>query len=302
MSNWLREHLKTVAPARLLNLRFAFFGAPLAYRPGHFYSPICDPADLAQHYRDPDQTDFKPIDGIDLRERAQQDLWMSWNQYLRDFPFPDIKGNFRYYCQNPHFGPGDATVLYCMLRHVRPRRVIEVGSGFSSACLLDTIERDLNQKVRCIFIEPHPQLLYSLLKADDARRIVVIPKPVQDVTLATFDQLQANDILFIDSTHVLKTGSDVVFELFNVLPRLRAGVIVHIHDIFYPFEYPRWVINRNYSWNEIYAVRAFLMNNPKFEILFFIDYFTKFARNLVERDAPRMLPSPSGGLWLRCRP
>ena len=127
MSKWLREHLKAVVPARLLNLRFAFFGAPLAYRPGHFYSPICDPADLAQHYRDPDQTDFKSIDGIDLREQAQQDLWMNWNQYLRDFPFPDIKGNFRYYCQNPHFGPGDATVLYCMLRHVRPRNRCTTG-------------------------------------------------------------------------------------------------------------------------------------------------------------------------------
>ena len=82
MSKSLRELLKAVVPAPLLNLRFAF-GAPLAYRPGHFYSPICNPADLAQHYRDPDQTDFNsifnPIDGIDLRERAQQDLWTSWN-------------------------------------------------------------------------------------------------------------------------------------------------------------------------------------------------------------------------------
>ncbi|WP_024507038.1 class I SAM-dependent methyltransferase [Bradyrhizobium sp. ARR65] len=300
MSKWLREQLRAVIPAPLLNLRFAF-GAPLAFRPGHFYSPICDPADLARHYHDPARSAPQTIPGIDLREQAQRELWASWRQYLQDFPFPDHKRDFRYYCQNRHFGVGDAIVLYCMLRHFRPRRVIEIGSGFSSACMVDTIERNLDRQTRCTFIEPHPELLHSLLNAHTpAGHTIIIPKAVQDMELATFDQLQANDILFIDSTHILKTGSDVAFELFDVLPRLRPGVIIHIHDIFYPFEYPReWVIDRNYSWNEIYAVRALLMNNPMFEILFFNDHFAKCARDLIERDAPRMLADTGGSLWLR---
>jgi hypothetical protein len=120
------------------------------------------------------------------------------------------------------------------------------------------------------------------------------------VPLSYFDELQRDDVLFIDSTHVVKTGSDVVFELFEVLPRLRSGVIVHFHDVFYPFEYPReWAIRQNYSWNEIYALRAFLMGNRDWEIIFFNDYFARVEKMRVERDAPEVLRNPGGGLWLR---
>ena len=92
------------------------------------------------------------------------------------------------------------------------------------------------------------------------------------------------------STHIVKTGSDVVYELFEVLPRLRSGVVVHFHDVFYPFEYPReWVLVRNYSWNELYALRAFLMGNHDWEIMFFNDYFVRTERARVERDAPEIL-------------
>ena len=123
---------------------------------------------------------------------------------------------------------------------------------------------------------------------------------MQDVPLDTFDELERNDILFIDSTHILKTGSDVAFELFEVLPRIKQGVVVHLHDMFYPFEYPRnWVIDDNRSWNEIYAVRAFLTNNADFRILFFNDYFARFAKDLIERDAPHVLENVGGSLWLQ---
>ena len=98
----------------------------------------------------------------------------------------------------------------------------------------------------------------------------------------------------------MKTCSDVVFELFEILPRLKPGVVVHFHDAFYPFEYPReWVINRNYSWNELYALRAFLMGNRDWEIMLFNDYFVRAERALVERTAPEVLQNAGGGLWLR---
>lgn len=297
----MRETLKALIPTPMRNLRFVF-GSSLAYRPGHFYSPICNPADLNRHYRDPRKSVATEgiVAGIDVNARAQLELWESWGKYLREFPFPDRKKDFRYYCQNTHFAVGDATILYCMLRHFKPRRLFEIGSGFSSACTLDTIEHYMDHEVQCTFIDPHPELLYALVRPDDRFKHTIISRQVQDVPAETFDQLEANDVLFIDSTHILKTGSDVAFELFDVLPRLSSGVIVHIHDMFYPFEYPReWVIDRNYSWNEIYAVRAFLMSNPNYQILFFNDYFARFARHLVERDAPRMLENPGGGLWLR---
>jgi hypothetical protein len=100
----------------------------------------------------------------------------------------------------------------------------------------------------------------------------------------------------------VKTGSDVVYELFEILPRLRSGVVVHFHDVFYPFEYPfEWVVVRNYSWNELYALRAFLMGNQDWEIMFFNDYFARIERDRIARDAPEILRNPGGGLWLRRR-
>jgi hypothetical protein len=298
----VRQKLKAILPTPLLNLRFVFSAAPLAYRPGHFYSAICDPTILERYYRDPrtSRTPQEAIRGIDFNEQEQRGLWEAWTSYLRAFPFPETKRDFRYFYQNAAFAVGDAMILHCVLRHFKPRRIIEIGSGFSSACTLDTIEHHLGDDVRCTFVDPHPELLYGIMTQRDRSRHAVIPKQVQDVPLETFDQLEPNDILFIDSTHVLKTGSDVAFELFEVLPRLKKGVIIHIHDMFYPFEYPReWVIDSNRSWNEVYAVRALLMNNPDFRILFFNDYFGRFADDLIKRDAPRMLENIGGSLWIQ---
>jgi len=114
-----------------------------------------------------------------------------------------------------------------------------------------------------------------------------------------YDELEAGDILFIDSTHVLRTGSDVVFELFEILPRLAKGVIVHFHDMFWPFEYPRsWAVEENRSWNELYAVRAFLINNDAWRVLFFNDYMRLFERDLIQRTYPNFLKNSGGALWL----
>jgi hypothetical protein len=119
---------------------------------------------------------------------------------------------------------------------------------------------------------------------------------------STFDDLSAGDILFIDSTHIVKTGSDVCCELFEILPRLPAGVLVHFHDIFWPFEYGEdWVLNENRSWNEIYALRAFLTYNSQFEIIFFNDFFRQFRRDLIAQTYPKFLNNTGGAIWLRRR-
>ncbi len=105
-----------------------------------------------------------------------------------------------------------------------------------------------------------------------------------------------------NSTHVVKTGSDVVYELFEILPRLRSGVVVHFHDVIYPFEYPAdWVLGRNFSWNELYTLRAYLTGNRDWEVVFFNDYFVRAERARVERDVPEILSTPGSGLWLRRR-
>ena len=120
--------------------------------------------------------------------------------------------------------------------------------------------------------------------------------------LSVFDALEAHDILFIDSTHVLKTGSDVSIELFDILPRLKPGVVVHIHDMFWPFEYPQaWAVQENRSWNELQAVRAFLYENGAWDILWFTDYMMHVDRALIETTCPRILRNSGGALWLRRR-
>ena len=112
-----------------------------------------------------------------------------------------------------------------------------------------------------------------------------------------------NDILFVDSTHVLKTGSDVHYEIFHILPNLKAGVIVHFHDIQYPFEYPdSWIFNENFSWNEVYALRAFLMYNSNFEILFFNNFFGRFGHDMILKSFASLAAFPEsfgGSIWLR---
>ena len=299
----LRPTIQKMLGPRLSNLRFVT-AAPLAYAPGHFYSPICDPPALRRRYRDP-RIAAPPtrLPGIDLRHGAQVALWESWRPLLHDINrlFADGVPR-RYQLPSSSYDIGDATIYAAMLRYLQPQRLIEVGSGSSSAVALDVIDNFLTSSPRITFIEPYPAFLESLLKQDDRTRVEVIASDVQEVEPAFFDDLELNDLLFINSTHVVKTGSDVVFELFEVLPRLRSGVVVHFHDVFYPFEYPReWVIERNYSWNELYTLRAYLTGNCDWEIMFFNDYFVRAERPRVERDAPQILRNPGGGLWLRRR-
>ena len=299
----LQKLIKHRLGPRLSNLR-SLCAAPLAYPAGHFYSPICNPAELKRRYRDPwTTTPPRDLPGIDLAHDAQVRLWDSWISFLGEARvFLANDPSRRYRVGSASYNIGDATIYVCMLRHLRPARLIEVGSGSSSAVALDTFDQFFAERPRASFIEPYPAFLRSLLTSHDKATVEIIATGVQDLPPSYFDDLQENDILFIDSTHIVKTGSDVVYELFEVLPRLRSGVVVHFHDVFYPFEYPReWVLVRNYSWNELYALRAFLMGNHDWEIMFFNDYFVRTERARVERDAPEILINPGGGLWLRRR-
>jgi hypothetical protein len=285
-------HLQIAKLRSLYRVRMAF---PM----GHFYSPIVNPKELNGHYRNPDEwPPPEAIPGIDLARQSQIDLWEQWLPFFADMAaLTSGSGRYKF---DKMYGIGDCAVYSCMLRHFKPKRVIEVGSGESSALALDVCDQFLQSRTRFTFIEPYPDRLLSFLEPEDHERVEIIKSRVQDVRVERFEELQANDILFIDSAHVMKTGSDVHFELFEIMPRLKPGVIVHFHDCFYPFEYPRrWVMDQNNSWNELYALRAFLTGNRAWEILFFNDYFAKIERDRVARDAVDVLRNPGGGLWLR---
>jgi hypothetical protein len=284
------------------HIRNAVTAASLAYAPGHYYSPICNPTKIQTRYRSPHGCNEEvSLPGIDLQRSRQIERLLSWKRFLLDIDFPENHTpprRYNYGRSNSLYALGDAICLYCFIRELNSKRYVEIGSGFSSACVLDTVDQ-LLLDLQCTFIDPEPERLQALLKSNEPRPFRLLPQMVQDVPIDIFDELDAGDILFIDSSHVLKTCSDVEYELFSILPRLKPGVFVHFHDIFYPFEYPpEWVIERNYSWNEIYGLRAFLMYNNKFRIEFWNDYLVKTSAKFLTDIAPNMIRHPGGSLWV----
>ena len=268
---------------------------------GHYYSPIVDPDEARKYARIDYGISPEKILGVRISLSEMQEVWGRLSAFVKSSDFPMNKeSRCRYYAINEIFPIGDAAILRAMILLNKPRRIIEIGSGFSSACMLDTLDEAQMADTRLTFIEPDPQRLRELLRRSDTKRCTLIEKPVQAVDPRIFEELQQNDILFIDSTHVMKTGSDVNFELFQALPRLRQGVLIHFHDIQYPFEYPNeWVYNRKYSWNEIYGLRAFLMYNSDFAIEFFNSLFIGRHRDLIEKTYAPILKNPGASIWIR---
>ena len=291
---------------RLVSDLLMFKKVPIFVPPGHFYSPVVDPKNAAtrlQRVREQQTNapDFK-LPGIDL---DRDEIGATWNRllpYLTSSPFSEhAQTGWRYYYENPAYSYGDGSVLHAMIRNLRPARMIEVGSGWSSACALDTVDHFLDGQCEFTFIEPYPELLKGLIgeKAVAGKNIRILEQRIQDVPLELFDSLEPGDILFIDSTHILATGSDVCFELFEVMPRIKPGVVVHFHDMFWPFEYPAaWAVDENRSWNELYGIQAFLTHNAEWHILFFNDFFAKAEPALIGRTFPLFMRNPGGALWL----
>lgn len=280
---------------------------PLWVPPGHYYSPIPNSTDVGRGIAtngvsgtdSTDGADLHAVDlpGIDLREGEQRDLAATLSAYWRDVPTTRTDG-WRYHPDNTMFGLADAAIYHSMLRELRPRRLIEVGSGFSSAIALDTADRHLPD-LELTFIEPYPDRLLGLLTDADRARCRLIRAAVQDVPLQTYDQLGDGDLLFIDSTHVSKVGSDVNWLVFEVLPRLADGVIVHFHDIFWPFEYPAEWLHEGRGWTENYLLRAFLSYNDRFRVLLFNSWVWRAEPELVRGTLPSTMDQTPGGIWLR---
>jgi hypothetical protein len=271
----------------------------LGWPPGHFYSPIPDPDEIRRR----EATIFRgadaPLAGIDLREEAQLAMLRDLGASAAEHPWErEARAGVRYRFDNPNFQQGEALVLLGLMRLARPRRVIEVGCGWSSCALLDVNERFLGGTALCTFIEPYPELLHEL--AGD-QQLDVRRAPVQEVSLPLFDELGAGDMLIIDSTHVAKVGSDVNHLVFEVLPRLAPGVLVHVHDIYHGFEYPRVWAYQLRAWNEAYLLRALLMFNSAWEIVFFNSFIAARHPEAFAASLPAAAESPGSSLWLRPR-
>lgn len=298
-SSWfssLFNHKQLVAE----NARLRAEGAKWAgfHPPGHFYSPLHSREEVAEAIA---RGGFgPPFGGVDLNEAGQLALLEKLAAHYPAQPFPEEPAaGRRYHLNNSSYGHFDGIMLYSMMRHLQPKRIVEVGSGFSSAAMLDVNQHVLGGRTQLTFIDPDLTRLNVLLQPGDRARATLIGKRVQEVPLSVFTELEANDILFIDSSHVSKIGSDVNRLYFDVLPALQAGVHIHIHDVAGNLEYPREWLDEGRAWNEQYVLRAFLMYNRAFEIALFTAWLFDTQNAFFRERMPLCARGGGGQIWLR---
>jgi hypothetical protein len=243
------------------------------------------------------------LPGIDFNEAGQlsylREVFPRYQCEYDLFPSAPTAVPYQFHFNNPAFDGTDALVLYCFVRHFRPQRVVEVGSGYSSRVSAQAAV--VNGDTQLICIEPFPALELAQGFPGLTR---LIQTPVQEVALDLFESLQPGDILFIDSTHVTKCGSDVNFLFLQVLPRLQPGVVVHVHDIFLPDEFPQsWIKDQHLFWNEQYLLQAFLAFNTEFEVLFSNALMGRKYSADLQKTFPKSKPWWGGSsFWMRRKP
>jgi len=269
------------------------------YPPGHYGSTIPSQREITSQETALFDLRAQSVPGIAINGDTQLTLLREFSKFDKTYIFNRQPTNrTRYYSQNTTFRLSDAVVLYCFLSRFRPRQIVEIGSGYSSALMLD-LQESTFPDLRLTFIEPYPATLKRLMREADRDRCEIIEQPVQAVALEVFQKLAANDILFVDSSHVLKIGSDLSRIFFSILPALQSSVLIHIHDMFWPFEYPKSMIAEGRNWNELYLVRSFLQNNDSFEILFFSSYLEIIHRSELEKHLQDYSEFTGNSLWLR---
>ena len=254
----------------------------------HYYEPLIDTEPLRAGLATP-----RDLPGIDLNVSEQLALLSEFDfgAELRSLPLKS-DGQRGFFYHNPRFGPGDAELLYCMIRRFKPRRLIEIGSGFSTLVARQALERngkdDPAHSCEHVCIEPYEEPWLEQCGATVRR------ERVEAVDKSIFLELVEDDILFIDSSHMIRPGGDVLCEYLQILPRLKPGVLVHVHDIFTPRDYPAaWVCDEVRFWNEQYLLEAFLCHNRSFKIVSALNYL---KRHYPAETAAR-LPVLGAEMW-----
>lgn len=270
--------------------------------PVHYHESIPDTAALKEEL----WSKHSELVGIDIREKEQMDLlglfFSQFGNEYNAFPAKKAAVPYGYYVNNAAYESVDGEVLYCMVRHFKPRTIFEIGSGHSTYCAAEAVLKNKADDGRECDLEafepyPNPVLEKGFPGLSRLHKI-----KIQDIPLADFGALRENDILFIDSSHVLNIGSDVQYEFLEILPRLNKGVIIHVHDIFLPAEYPRaWTLELNRFWTEQYLLQAFLAFNGSFEVLWASQFMHLRHPDKLEsafRSYRRSERQP-GSFWMR---
>jgi predicted O-methyltransferase YrrM len=269
----------------------------LAVLKHHYYSPLVFPSDIERPLSTP-----RRLPGINFNVEKQLALLreFSYRDELVSIPMDKPRvGAFGYH--NINFGPGDAEILYSMIRHFKPRRFVEVGCGYSTLVALEAEARnhreDPGYSCRHICIDPYEQPWLETLGVE------VVRERIERINPAVVESLDENDFLFIDSSHVTRPQGDVVHEYLFLLGILRPGVVVHTHDIFTPRDYPEeWVLGLRRLWNEQYVLEAFLSFNSSYEILLMLNYLAHEHSDAVQNACPILAKEPGhepGSFWFR---
>ena len=251
-------------------------------RPIHYYEPLPDFRSITR-----EQTERKrAFPAIDFRRDEQLRLLRELEPYALELQQTDVV--------NDYFSGLDAVVYYSLIRQLKPRRIIEIGGGYSTRIANKALAANQSGRLTCI--EPHPD------ERLDGSRVHLVTKRVEELDVSFFAALETNDILFIDSSHTVKFGSDVCYEFLEILPALKRGVWVHVHDIFFPHDYPaEWLLKRRLALNEQYLLEAFLSFNHDFEIALANHWLQLECPNEVARLWPNAVSSDAGAssFWMR---
>lgn len=267
----------------------------------YYYSPIPDITQISDDFF----TKESELIGINLNESKQIELLKRFaNTYRKEYDqFPEKPTNYYdYFTTQTSYRCVEAQMLYCFVRDLKPKKIVEIGSGYSTMLTALAIRKNKSENAdyRCDFaaIEPYPN---ENIKKGFEGLSRLISVPVEKVPYKEFEELNENDILFIDSTHTVRAGGDVVYEILELLPRLKKGVYIHIHDIFFPFQYPKsWFEDKRF-WAEQYLVQAFLINNDAFEICWTSHYMHRKHSDLLRSNMNFYEPTIPfvSSLWLK---
>jgi hypothetical protein len=291
---WFRV-ARTWGVKRLPMMRATFLTLGIYPLVNHYYDPLFD-----YRKRSPRRIQSR----VHIDAKSQIDLLKKMN-YADEWELlpmaPDISRGVHYYFQNGSFEVLDAECFYAIIRSLKPSRILEVGSGYSTLLALEAIRKNkaLDPAYTCHLtcIEPYERPFLGSLE------VQLVRQKVEDTPLDHFDALQAGDILFVDSSHVIRPGGDVLHIILDVLPRLHQGVWVHFHDIFTPNEYPtRWLSHEFRLWNEQYLLEAFLLGGEQYEIMIALNYLQVNHPEALGEVMPNAVKFPDaapGSFWIR---
>ena len=263
----------------------------------HYYEPLFN----SKHIKHNLQKD-RYLPGIDLNRENQLKNLSKLDKYneLIELNLNQQSPNYNFDIKNDFFGQADAEIYFQLIRYLKPKNILEIGSGHSTLIALEAIKRNkdvdgIETSMTCI--EPYENDWL------DKVNVNILRETIEDTDPKNYLNLKKNDILFIDSSHMIRPQGDVLKIFAEILPKLTAGIIIHIHDIFTPKDYPeKWIIKENKFWNEQYLVEALIANSERYEIYLALNYLKNNSYNKLKEVCPYLKESSDpGSFYLRVK-